>query len=50
VLKKELADAATELDGILRARLEGANGALTRENLAPIKKLSREDWQKKQGS
>jgi photosystem II stability/assembly factor-like uncharacterized protein len=50
VLKKELADAATELDGILKAKLEGVNSALTRENLQPIKKLTREDWQKKQGT
>ncbi|TMQ08328.1 MAG: hypothetical protein E6J91_33485 [Deltaproteobacteria bacterium] len=48
VLKKELADAATELDGIVKAHLEAVNAALARDKLPPITKLSRDDWQKKQ--
>ena len=50
VLKKELADAAAELDAILKTRLEAINSALARGNLQPIKKLARDDWQKQQGS
>ncbi|HEX8112712.1 MAG TPA: hypothetical protein VF516_33505 [Kofleriaceae bacterium] len=48
VLKKELADAATELDGIVKAHLEAVNAALARDKLPPITKLSRDDWQNKQ--
>jgi hypothetical protein len=47
VLKKELADAYTELDAILKAHLDGVNAALARDNLQPIKRLSRDDWQKR---
>jgi photosystem II stability/assembly factor-like uncharacterized protein len=50
VLKKELADAATELAAILKTHLEAVNSALARDNLQPIKKLSRDDWQNQPGS
>jgi photosystem II stability/assembly factor-like uncharacterized protein len=49
LMEKQLADAGAKLQSIFAKDLVAANGALAKAKLDPIKPLTRDDWNKKEG-
>ena len=50
LMEKDLGEATTKLQGIFAKDLPGVNAALAKAKLEAVTTMTREDWEKKQGS